>query len=632
MRQVAVGKTLLLVGLVAFAALAHAGGPAPRIVVRTQADLPNHSYRVDAPTASALLEGGPALDALATQVRADTEATLRNYDIQDRATLVRLYGQLSDLALLRGDTEPVTAYSQKLRALQDKPAAKLMTGIEQEAAAAALGAGDQVEARHAAYRKSLSQALAAMPWATVASEIKSRKGFADMPGRHTLIVGMTQAQLDPLVAAGTALNAETASLLLSARLFLLRLEPYAVDNAAVYGDAIRAHRADEPDIWPARAATLQAGEALTPVVVAIWDEGVDTALFEGRLFTNPAETMNGRDDDGNGFVDDVHGIGFDENDQPVSALMPSFDDHYPGREAELRVLAIGRGDAMADRDTPEAAIYRQRAAALKPEDVAPLMEAGQYYDSYYSHGTHVAGIAMDGNPAARLMVVRYSSSGYHTKPPAPTPEGQARAVANVKRIAAYLRAHQVRVVNMSFGEDVPSIAYTLEANGIGKDADERTAIATRIFAIDSAAYLDVIRSAPGILFVPAAGNSSSDVAFGGAIPADIDLPNVLTVGAVDHAGQEASFTSYGDRVRVYASGDEVDSLLPGGFHEKKSGTSMAAPQVVNLAAKLFAIDPSLTPEQVIALILDGATLSDDGKRRLIDPKHSVELLAQRRKP
>lgn len=602
-----------------------------RTVVQTAADLPRHSYHLDTATASDLLDGGPALDALAAQVRADTEATLRDYDIRDLATLTNLYGRLSDLALLRGDVAAVTTFSRKLREIADKPASKLLAGVEQEAAAAALAAGDgDGAAAHTAYRRSLAAALAPMPWATVASQIKSRKGSAAVPGRATLMLGMVQAQLDPLVTAGHSLDAQSAAELLSARLFTLRLEPYASDSAIVYGEVISAHRAHEPDIWPARAVTLRPDNVLTPALLAVWDEGVDTALFPGRLFTNPAETADGRDDDGNGFVDDVHGIGFDEEDQPVVALLPSFDDLYPGRETELRELAIGRGDALADRQTREADVYRQRAASLKPEDVAPLMQAGFYYDGFYSHGTHVAGIAIGGNPAARLMVVRASSPYYRTTPPAFTPEVATRSAANVKRIVDYLRANRVRVVNMSFGDDPAGIASTLEANGIGKDADERRTSAMHAFAIELAAFTDAIRSAPDILFVPAAGNSNSDIAFRGDIPADIDLPNVLTVGAVDHSGDEAAFTSYGDRVRVYASGDQVDGLLPGGFREKKSGTSMAAPQVVNLAAKLLAIDPSLSPPQVIALILEGASTSGDGRRKLLDPKQSVALLRARK--
>lgn len=53
---------------------------------------------------------------------------------------------------------------------------------------------------------------------------------------------------------------------------------------------------------------------------------------------------------------------------------------------------------------------------------------------------------------------------------------------------------------------------------------------------------------------------------------------------------------------------------------------MASPNVANLAAKLFALDPSLTPEKVIGLIRQGADSSPDGRRHLINPKKSVALL------
>jgi hypothetical protein len=51
------------------------------------------------------------------------------------------------------------------------------------------------------------------------------------------------------------------------------------------------------------------------------------------------------------------------------------------------------------------------------------------------------------------------------------------------------------------------------------------------------------------------------------------------------SGDEASFTSYGPTVKAHANGYQVESVIPG---EKlaESGTSMASPQVVNLAAKL----------------------------------------------
>ena len=90
------------------------------------------------------------------------------------------------------------------------------------------------------------------------------------------------------------------------------------------------------------------------------------------------------------------------------------------------------------------------------------------------------------------------------------------------------------------------------------------------------------------------------------------------MGAVNQAGDETSFTSYGETVLVDADGYNVDSYVPGGARLKLSGTSMASPNVVNLAAKLFALDPSLTPAEAIELIKAGASTSEDGRRHLMD--------------
>ena len=91
---------------------------------------------------------------------------------------------------------------------------------------------------------------------------------------------------------------------------------------------------------------------------------------------------------------------------------------------------------------------------------------------------------------------------------------------------------------------------------------------------------------------------------------------------------KTSFTSYGKTVILDADGYRVESYVPGGTKLKESGTSMASPNVVNLAAKLIALDPKLTPEHTIALMKQGATPSADGRMHLIDPKATIELLQQ----
>jgi subtilisin family serine protease len=77
-------------------------------------------------------------------------------------------------------------------------------------------------------------------------------------------------------------------------------------------------------------------------------------------------------------------------------------------------------------------------------------------------------------------------------------------------------------------------------------------------------------------------------------------------------------------VVVHANGFEVESFLPGGDRVKFSGTSMASPQVANLAAKLFALNPKLTVGQVREAILNGA--ERNGRVNLINPRKSAEVL------
>jgi subtilisin family serine protease len=60
------------------------------------------------------------------------------------------------------------------------------------------------------------------------------------------------------------------------------------------------------------------------VVVAVIDSGIDPTHVEldGQIWTNPGETVNGIDDDGNGLIDDISGwdmVDFDNNPGPVGS-------------------------------------------------------------------------------------------------------------------------------------------------------------------------------------------------------------------------------------------------------------------------------------------------------------------------
>jgi subtilisin family serine protease len=161
-------------------------------------------------------------------------------------------------------------------------------------------------------------------------------------------------------------------------------------------------------------------------------------------------------------------------------------------------------------------------------------------------------------------------------------------------------------------------------------AEQRRQLAREIYNIGDVALRESIRDASEILFITSAGNSDNDVKFDEFYPSSYDYPNLITVGAVDQAGEETSFTSLG-KVDVYANGFEVESYVPGGNRIKFNGTSMSSPQVLNLAAKLLALDPSLDTAQLRSLILGGSDEKDLGSRRirLLNPAASVALLRQR---
>jgi subtilisin family serine protease len=180
---------------------------------------------------------------------------------------------------------------------------------------------------------------------------------------------------------------------------------------------------------------------------------------------------------------------------------------------------------------------------------------------------------------------------------------------------------------MSWRYNSASIEGALAANGVGKDPAERRKMANEMFEVEKQGLYEAIKGAPGILFVCGSGNENNDANFSEYIPASFELPNLITAGAVDSEGKKTSFTTEGKSVDFYANGYEVESYVPGGDRLKFSGTSMASPNVANLAAKLFAANPKLTPAEVIKLIGEGAEPSaEDPKIKLINPKRSLTLL------
>ncbi len=134
----------------------------------------------------------------------------------------------------------------------------------------------------------------------------------------------------------------------------------------------------------------------------------------------------------------------------------------------------------------------------------------------------------------------------------------------------------------------------------------------------SKALEDAIRAAgeAGILFVAAAGNNSTDNDRSPHYPSNYDLPNVISVAALDRTDSLANFSNYGAKtVHVAAPGREILSTWLNDDYRDASGTSMATPYVSGTAALILAADPNLTVTKLKERLLNSVDkiTSLDGK-------------------
>lgn len=113
----------------------------------------------------------------------------------------------------------------------------------------------------------------------------------------------------------------------------------------------------------------------------------------------------------------------------------------------------------------------------------------------------------------------------------------------------------------------------------------------------SRALSDAIKRAgeEGILFVAAAGNNGDDSDKRPHYPAGYNLPNLMSVAALDRNDKLASFSNYGAKsVHIAAPGKEILSTWLHGEFYVASGTSMATPEVSGVAALVLSVNPKMT--------------------------------------
>ncbi len=133
------------------------------------------------------------------------------------------------------------------------------------------------------------------------------------------------------------------------------------------------------------------------------------------------------------------------------------------------------------------------------------------------------------------------------------------------------------------------------------------------------AVQEIIDSAPGAVFVIAAGNANEDAT--NTFPCN--MQNVICVGSTRFNGKRSSFSNYGAPVDVMAAGGQVSedlngdgepdgvlSTLPNGSNQPSydwyNGTSMAAPHVAGIVALMLSVNPDLNAADVETILKETA--------------------------
>lgn len=166
-------------------------------------------------------------------------------------------------------------------------------------------------------------------------------------------------------------------------------------------------------------------------------------------------------------------------------------------------------------------------------------------------------------------------------------------------------------------KDIANAIYYAVNNGakvinmsFGKDYSPDKAV------VDKAVKYGVTKD---VLFVHAAGNDSKNVDVENNFPKAAYLDggssasNWIEVGASAWKNDEslpASFSNYGKSVDLFAPGVKINSTVPGSKYADHNGTSMASPVVAGVAALIREYYPSLSAAQVKEILIKSVVKVD----------------------
>lgn len=200
----------------------------------------------------------------------------------------------------------------------------------------------------------------------------------------------------------------------------------------------------------------------------------------------------------------------------------------------------------------------------------------------HSHGTHVSGTIgaeQNNNTGIAGIASKVKIMGIRT-----VPNSGDETDVNVVESYIYAAKNGAKLINCSFGKAVN------EGGQIVKEA------------------MDYIGKEYGVLVIIAAGNDSSNIDSRPTWPASYTSENTLVIASTGSNGALSYFSNYGaTSVDVAAPGSNIYSSTPGNTYQSMSGTSMATPTTVGVAAEVWSHYPHLTHMQLKKVLMDSVT-------------------------
>lgn len=597
---------------------------AEKPAIRSQSDLP--PTRFTFARAPSDVMASPDFITMLPSLRAEGERVLRDYDVQDTALKGQITIGLAAVAALQSRKADALRLIADYRAIQTKPQSQRLGGLIVDLAAVQLDVPEagrcDVAARH------ITDLLAGTDPVVMRDQFVGSYGqlqAMSMP----FLAGAAVGRLDPIAKQRGSLDVSQGLTLAVWRAAATML-PACRAQFTTVGRAWLDAPANKPiDIWPDRQPDAAALANARPVVVAVWDSGFDTTLFPDQLAHDPAEPLDGKDNDGNGVADDWNGPTYDYQLKPRMSPIMLPTKFLQSRMAAQMAFDKGQSDLRYGFDTPEAVLFAERGrtagTAEQGDDVAAGTENGGR-----NHGTACASEIADGAPYVRLYnLAALPWAQGEDKRAVPYDEAVvARWAEAIRRAGPRMRKAGVRVVSMSWGLTADEIIQQLL--DLGLETDEARA-KTRGVAMQKSiadALGEMMKASPDILFVVAAGNSNQSDDIQADATETFKLPNLMHIGATGSNGRPTAFTVFGKSVDLYAQGEAVKLRWPGDIAVHASGTSMAAPLVARAAAQMLAVKPTLTGAQLRQGLLDSASTGDQGLK-LLHPKAAVTWAGQR---